>query len=148
MAHIDCTKSQTIYYYILTNLQTHKLSTNFQKESMNVYLEFFKKVLKVFNSSKYQYTKALKDSGYTDYKLMFNGTSNKHAKRKSQINIIWFNLPFSRAVSTNVGKRFLQLLRHFPPSNKLHKTFNKNTVKVSYCCTQNLVSIIKSQIKS
>ena len=59
-----------------------------------------------------------------------------------------FNPPFSIALSTNVGKSFLQLLRHhFPPSNKLHKIFNKNTVKVSYCCTQNVASIIKSHNK-
>ena len=102
----------------------------------------------VFNSSKYQYEKALRDSGYTDFKLKFNKTSNNHTKRNRQRNIIWFNPRFSRAVSTNVGKRFLQLLRHhFPPSNKLHKIFNKNTVKVSYCCTQNVASIIKSHNK-
>ena len=83
----------------------------------------------VFNSSKYQYIKALRDSGYTDFKLKFNKTSNNHTKRNQQRKIIWFNPPFSRAVSTNVGKRFLQLLRHhFPPSNKLHKIFNKKTV--------------------
>ena len=71
-----------------------------------------------------------------------------YTKRNRQRNIIWFNPPFSRAVSTNVGKRFLQLLRHhFPPSNKLHKIFNKNTVKVRYCCTQNVASIIKSHNK-
>ena len=102
----------------------------------------------VFNSSKYQYEKALRDSGYTDFKLQFNKTSNNHTKRNRQRNIIWFDPPFSRAISTNVGKRFLQLLRHhFPPSNKLHKIFNKNTVKVSYCCTQNVASIIKSHNK-
>ena len=40
---------------------------------------------------------------------------------------------------------FHQLLRHyFPPSNKLHRIFNKNTVKVSHCCTRNVASIIKS----
>ena len=44
--------------------------------------------------------------------------------------------------------RFLQLSHHhFPPSNKLHKTFDKNAVKVSYCCTQNVASIIKSHNK-
>ena len=43
---------------------------------------------------------------------------------------------------------FLQLLRHhFQPSNKLHKIFNKNTVKVRYCCTQKVASIIKSHNK-
>ena len=103
---------------------------------------------KVFNSSKYPYKKALRDSGYTDFKLKFNKTSNNHTKRNRQRNIIWFNPPFSRAVSTNDGKRFLQLLRHhFPPSNKLHKIFNNNTVKVKYCCTQNVASIIKSHNK-
>ena len=43
---------------------------------------------------------------------------------------------------------FLQLLgHHFPPSNKLHKIFNNNAVKVSYCCTQNIASVIKSHNK-
>ena len=37
--------------------------------------------------------------------------------------------------------------KHFPPSNKLHKIFNRNTVKVSYCCTQNVANIIKSHNK-
>ena len=49
---------------------------------------------------------------------------------------------FSRNVSTNVAKKFLQLLdKHFPPSNSLHKIFNRNTIKVSYSCTQNLGNI-------
>ena len=102
----------------------------------------------VFNSSKYSYEKTLRDSGYIDFKLKFNKTSNNHTKRNRQGNIIWFNPLFSRAVSTNVGKRFLQLLRHhFPPSNKLHKIFNNNTVKVSYCCTQKVTNINKSHNK-
>ena len=82
----------------------------------------------VFSSSKHQYEKALRDSGYTDFQLKFNKTSTNQTKRHRQRNIIWFNPSFNRAVSTNIGKRFLQLLRqHFPPSNKLHKIFNKNT---------------------
>ena len=102
----------------------------------------------VFNSSKYQYEKALRDSGYTDFKLKFNKTRHNHTKGDRQRSIIWFNSPFRREVSTNVGKKFLQLLRHhFPPSNKLHKIFNNNTVKVSYFCTQNVASIIKSHNK-
>ena len=56
--------------------------------------------------------------------------------------------PFRTPVSTNVAKTSLQVLhQHFPPSNKRHKIFNKNTVKVSYCCTQNVASIIKSHNK-
>ena len=34
----------------------------------------------VFNSSKYQYEKALRDIGYTDFKLKCNKTSNNHQK--------------------------------------------------------------------
>ena len=102
----------------------------------------------VFNSSKYQYEKALRDSGYPDFQSKFNKTSKNHTKRNRQRNIIWFNPPFGRAVSTNVAKRFLQLLHnHFPPSNKLRKIFNKNAVKVSYCSTENVANIIKSHNK-
>ena len=47
--------------------------------------------------------------------------------------------PFSQTVSTNVAKRFLDLLdKHFPPNNQLHKMFNRSTVKVSYSCTPNV----------
>ena len=33
--------------------------------------------------------------------------------------------------------------QHFPKSNKLHAIFKRNTVKVSYSCTQNMSSMIK-----
>ena len=36
---------------------------------------------------------------------------------------------------------------HFPKSNKFHKIFSRNTVKVSYCCTENLSRISKTHIK-
>ena len=65
------------------------------------------------NSSKHQYEKALRGLK----PLKFNKTSTNQTKRHRQRNIFWFNTVFNRAVSTNVGKRFLQLLRHhFPPS--------------------------------
>ena len=63
----------------------------------------------IFNSSKHQCEKALRESGYTDFELKFNKTSTNQTKRHRQRNIIWFNPSFSRAVSTNVGKFFLQL---------------------------------------
>ena len=49
--------------------------------------------------------------------LITSNTKQKHCQ-----NIKWFNPPFSRNVSTNVAKTFLQLLdKHFPPSKSLHK---------------------------
>ena len=59
-------------------------------------------------------------------------------------NIIWFNAPCSMYMSTNFTKRFPVLTDHrFPKTNKLIKMFNRSTIKVSYCCTQNFFGIIK-----
>ena len=55
------------------------------------------------------YEEALKKSGYS-YNLTYipnlHQVTNKNRKR----NITWFNPPFSKNVSTNVGKRFLNLI--------------------------------------
>ena len=91
---------------------------------------------------------ALKRGGYGNISLSFHQSSTSHVKRQRHRNIIWFNTPCSRAVITNVAKKFLQLIDlHFPPSNKFHKIFHRNNVKVSYCCTQNVGNIIKSNNK-
>ena len=69
---------------------------------------------------------------------------NKSKHNRSR-NIIWFNPPYNQNFITNVAKRFLRLLdHHLPKSNKLHKIFNRNIVKVSCCCTENISSIICS----
>ena len=66
-------------------------------------------------------------------------------RRNRQRNIIWFNLPFSKNVKTNIARSFLNLVdTHFPVGNKLHKIFNRNIVKVSYSCMSNVRSIITS----
>ena len=60
-----------------------------------------------------------------------------HRNRK----VIWFIPPYSKQVSTNIAKRFLNLLnQYFPKQHKLYKIFNKNNVKVSYSCTENISS--------
>ena len=33
--------------------------------------------------------------------------------------------------------------RHFPKDHKYHKLFNRNTVKISYCCMNNMADRIK-----
>ena len=71
-------------------------------------------------------------------KIQITGT-DKHRK------IIWFNPPpFCQSVKMNIGKIFLKLFReHFPRHDKLHKIFNPNTLKLSYCCMKNISNIIK-----
>ena len=78
--------------------------------------------------------KALSEAGY-DVELKYN--PNKKTKQKNRKwNIIWFNPPYSKNLVTKVGHYFLKLLdKHFPRHHKLHKIYNKNTVKVSYSCT-------------
>ena len=97
---------------------------------------------------KQEYTEALKKSGYKQPILTFNKQANNQNKRNRTRNIIWFNPPFSKNVSTSIAKTFLKLIdKHFPPANKLHKLFNRNNIKVSYSCTQNVDRIIKNHNK-
>ena len=101
----------------------------------------------IFNASEYEYETALENS-YQQTKLIFSKKEQRKQKRIRNRNLIWFNLPFSRNVTTNVAKRFFNLLDiHFPKSNKLQKIFNRNIVKISYCFTENLSSIIKTYNK-
>ena len=68
----------------------------------------------------------------------------KSRKRNRQRKVIWFNPPFCKSVETKVGQAFFELLqKHFPNSHRYHKIFNKNTIKVSYSCMDNMESIIK-----
>ena len=102
----------------------------------------------IFSASKYEYGTALKNSSYQQTELIFNKKKQWKQKRNRSQNIIWFNPPSSRNVTTSVAKHFFNLLDiHFPNSNKVHKIFNRITVKVSYCCTENLSSIIKTHNK-
>ena len=84
----------------------------------------------IFDKAAPTYQAALNKSGYK-FKLDFEEVSisneggGKQAKKRTR-NIIWFNPPFSRAVMTNVGKTFLQLMdKHFPPGNPLHQIFKR-----------------------
>ena len=63
------------------------------------------------------------------------GTKKRQRSRK----ITWYNPPFSYNVKTNIGAKFLRIIQNcFPPDNPLSKIFNKNTVKISYRCMQNM----------
>ena len=62
---------------------------------------------------------------------------------------IYINPPFSETVETNVAKLFFRLLdKHLPKSHLLHKIFNRNTIKVSYSCMNNVSQIIKQHNKN
>ena len=100
-----------------------------------------------FDKAKVIYEAALKNSGYKcQLEYRNNSTStNKPNRRQRSRKIIWFHPPYSSHVTTNIGRKFFKLLEnHFPVGNRLHKLFNRNTVKISYSCLQNMGSVLKS----
>ena len=103
----------------------------------------------IFHEASKCYQNILNQSGY-DYKLQYKPSNNENEKssKNCKRNIIWFNPPFSKNVSNNIGKYFLLLIQKFFPNNhKYHKIFNKNNVKISYSCMANIKSIINMHNK-
>jgi hypothetical protein len=78
-----------------------------------------------------------------DHEFTYTQDTSQRTRRNRQRNIIWFNPPFSKSVNGNIGREFLSLIdKHFPLQHKLHKIFNRNTLKISYSCTNYVKSII------
>ena len=103
----------------------------------------------IFHDATHVYKEALRKSGftcdlvYTPKQTDHNNNNNENKKRRRKI--VWFNPPFSKSVKSIIGKTYLNLIKmYFPETNKLHKIFNKNTVKVSYSCMSNMSSILSS----
>ena len=94
----------------------------------------------IFKEAAPVYEAALRKSGF-DETLEY--CEDQPHRRRRKRKVIWFNPPFSKSVKTNIGREFLKLLRiHFHHRHVFRKIFNKNTVKLSYCCTKNMASII------
>ena len=99
-----------------------------------------------FNEAAPMYQAALQKSGYSE-KLKFKREAPKKRQRKR--NITWYNPPFNRACTTNIGKEFLKILdKHFPRNRKrkdgLEKIMNRQNIKISYSGTQSVGGIISS----
>ena len=109
--------------------------------------------VEVLNESVQTYNNALRKSNFTE-KLIYETPTPKNSyeenkKRKRKRNILWFNPPYSKNVKTNVGKTFLKLVStHFPKEHQIHKIFEKNTIKISYSCMQNIGSVLSSYNKN
>ena len=101
-----------------------------------------------FDKAKPIYEKALKSSGFTESLTYASHNTSAPTRKNRKRNIIWFNPPYSKNIQTNVGKTFLNLIqKHFPPKHKFHSIFNKNNIKVSYSCMENIASIINKHNK-
>ena len=71
-------------------------------------------------------------------------TTSLKTRQTTQRNMV--QPPYSKSVKTNVAQKFLLLIdKHFPPSNKLHKIFNRHTVRVSYFINKHNNKILNSK---
>ena len=113
---------------------------------------------KIFKESSKMYIDALKNSGFKEeFRYLeenipnnINKENNKydHENKNRKIKIMWFNPPFCRLASINVGKYFLKLIdKHFKYDNILHKIFNRKTLKISYSSTKNISQMINNHNK-
>ena len=93
-----------------------------------------------FEKAKGNYNKALEKSGFNEkIKCDKQGPVKRVRTRK----VIWFNSPYSGHVKTNVGKTFKKLIvKHFPKHHRYYKIFNKNSIRLSYNCMQNMGNVI------
>ena len=100
----------------------------------------------VFNTIKPVYENTLHKSGYKSSRLKYSEEIHQYNSKKRTRNIIWFNPPFCQTVKTKAAKPFFRLLdKDFPQSHSLYKIFNRNTIKVSYSCMNNVSQIIKQR---
>ena len=68
----------------------------------------------------------------------------ENARRNRNRKVIWFSLPYSLNVKTNISKAFLNLVRkHSSRSHKYNKIFNLNIIKISYSSMPNINNLIK-----
>ena len=97
-----------------------------------------------FNENKKEYEIALKEAGHKA-ELHFEG-KEEDKRRNRPRKIMWFNPPYCMSVKTNIARKFINLVkRHFTGKNPLKRLFNKNNMRVSYCCMDNMETIIKQQ---
>jgi hypothetical protein len=106
----------------------------------------------IFDDAAKHYQEVLEKCGYK-HKLKFekenaNTEAPQRPRKNRPRNIIWFNPPFSKSVSTNIAKYFLTLIdKHFPRGHKFRKLFNRNNLKVSYSCMRNMKTIVNGHNK-
>ena len=98
-----------------------------------------------FRKAKPAYEEALRSAGHKDVHMEYeeNEEAQGRARRRRTRDVIWFNPPYNQNVTTDIAKQTLKLLdKHFPKHHRYHKIFNRNKVKVSYSCMNNMAAVI------
>ena len=101
-----------------------------------------------FNQHSTHFKDALKSAGYED-ELVYEEIQEEEGRdKKRRRNVIFFNPPWSMNVKTNIGKKFLSLVRkHFPKGSPLYSIFNEKKLKMSYSTMPNMAQHIAGHNK-
>ena len=63
--------------------------------------------------------------------LKYRAQREQKKKNNQNRKVVWFKPPYSKQVSTNIAKGFLNLLdQHFPKQHRLYKICDRNNVTV------------------
>ena len=93
------------------------------------------------------YQKGLDKIGY-HYTLEYEPAKASKRKNRQRNDIVWYNSSFSENTGINNGHKLLDLVdKHFPKDLKLRKMFNRNNIKIGYCCMNNTKQIIDNHNK-
>ena len=86
---------------------------------------------KIFEDAAIHYKDTLNKAGYIN-KLAYHTPSTSNHENKNKIlqqNVIWFNPPYSKSVTTKTSQLFLHLLDTYFPRNYIFNTiFSRNQV--------------------
>ena len=114
-------------------------------ENINKRISSMSSDQETFNKVAHTYQEALQKSGYR-YTMKYIKPEQKATKRIRKCNITWYNPPFSKNVQTNIGRKFLQIMKkNFHSRHPLYKIFNSNTIKLSYSCMSNIRNIVTNR---
>ena len=67
-------------------------------------------------------------------------------RRKRARDVIWWNLPYWINVDTNIGAKFLALINKCK-GTLMGKTFNRNTLKISFRTCPNIKQVVAKHNK-
>ena len=138
----------TSHFTYIAKVTTHRLSL--KTLAINRRLNEISSNKESFDEAAPVFQEALRNSGYEHTLKYENVKPNSESKAKNRSrNITWFHPPYSKHVATNVGKKFLSIVKDcFKQNHPLRKIFNKNTLKISYSCMPNLEAKITNHNKA
>ena len=95
--------------------------------SVNRRLSYISSDKDEFIASSQEYQNSLNEAGY-DHKLIFEPRNEQRRNRNRKK--IWYNPPFSKNVSTNVGRKFIHIIeKTFQKEVNLTKSLTRTMLK-------------------